>query len=46
MSVLQSDLDIKLRNLQNITNQFVIFPNLDSVGDYILRNEAGLKNHM
>ncbi len=39
-----SDFGYQLTETTKITNRFVIFPNLDSVGDYILRNEAGLIN--
>ena len=39
-----SDFKYQITKSTKITNRFVIFPNLDSVGDYILRNEAGLKN--
>lgn len=39
-----SDFGYQITKSTRITNSFVIFPNLDSVGDYILRNEAGLKN--
>jgi putative salt-induced outer membrane protein YdiY len=39
-----SDFEYQITENTRITNRFVIFPNLDSVGDYILRNEAGLKN--
>ncbi len=41
-----SDFGYQITKFTRITNQFVIFPNLDSVGDYILRNEFGLKNNM
>ncbi len=39
-----SDFSYQITDSMKLTNRFVIFPNLDSVGDYILRNEAGLKN--
>lgn len=36
----------KITSRITISDQFVIFPSLESVGDYTLRNEAGVHTHL